>query len=119
MVHCRHRDHAHWTLPGGGIEPGESGEEAALRELWEEAGVRGAEPTFLYERPWGREQRGDIERCYLVRVSPEQEPALGGDPEADGNHELDAVAWRSLDEVREDTQVSLVLAALAARGGGP
>lgn len=30
-----------WTLPGGGIHPGESGEQAAVREAWEEVGARG------------------------------------------------------------------------------
>lgn len=31
----------HWVLPNGHIDPGESAESAALRELREEAGVRG------------------------------------------------------------------------------
>lgn len=29
-----------WVIPGGGIEPGERPEEAVLREVWEETGLR-------------------------------------------------------------------------------
>lgn len=29
-----------WCFPGGGVEAGESAEEAAVREVWEETGVR-------------------------------------------------------------------------------
>lgn len=32
-----------WIAPGGGLNPGESHEEAAIRELWEELGVTGVE----------------------------------------------------------------------------
>ncbi len=31
---------ARWALPKGHVEPGESEEEAAVREVWEETGVR-------------------------------------------------------------------------------
>lgn len=38
MVRERKRDS--WELPGGGIDPGETARVAAVRELWEESGLR-------------------------------------------------------------------------------
>ena len=38
-VFCMHRDRDTWEFPGGHREPGESVEETARRELWEETGA--------------------------------------------------------------------------------
>jgi 8-oxo-dGTP pyrophosphatase MutT (NUDIX family) len=37
-----HYPHGHWDLPKGKMEPGESQQQAALRELFEETGIQNA-----------------------------------------------------------------------------
>jgi len=40
----RHKDGGAWTIPKGGIDPGETPLDAAIREFHEETGFRSAEP---------------------------------------------------------------------------
>ncbi len=49
-------DYPWWIVPQGGVEPGQTAQEAAIVETWEEAGVRGVasqEPFAYYDYPTG------------------------------------------------------------------
>ena len=77
-----------WALPGGFVEPSESAEEGALRELMEETNVTGftVDDIFeigLFSSP-GRDPRGWIvSDAFLVPVKREDVHFQAGDDAAD------------------------------------
>jgi 8-oxo-dGTP diphosphatase len=87
LVHRRGRED--WTLPKGKVEPGESDEACAVREVEEETALRcalGPEVGFVSYT----DQRG---RPKSVRYWSMEAPAR----EAAPRHEVDAVRWVPLE----------------------
>jgi 8-oxo-dGTP diphosphatase len=82
-----------WTFPKGKLDPGESFEQAALREVEEETGMRcrlGRElPSSMYTDPKGRPK--------VVRYW-QMEAAAG---EFAANDEVDELRWAEQAEARE------------------
>jgi len=97
---------AAWQMPQGGIDPGESPREAALRELQEETGIDPALVEIVHETPdwltydipaemvpriWGGKYRGQKQRWYLMRFH-------GRDDQIEiGRNHPEFAAWRWID----------------------
>lgn len=60
-------DGVNWVLPKGHIDPGETPETAALRELQEEAGVLGAIVEHLSERQFKKRDKDAVVKYFLIR----------------------------------------------------
>lgn len=119
MVNHQHDGRSYWTLPGGGVEPGETAEEAVMREAWEETGLTTRVVDLLYRITYlstaGKEV---VERCFLLEAIGDADPALGYDPELSGKQPmLRGIGCFPLETVRNDLQVSRIIDTLISRTG--
>lgn len=111
LAHWRDRGRSGWTLPGGGVEPGEDPVEGAVREIWEETGFHASIDELLgidsliikgSDRLIGG--RGPMQALRIVyRAS-----IIGGELRHEVGGSTDEARWFDFDELATLRTVSLV-----------
>jgi NAD+ diphosphatase len=80
-----------YSVLAGFVSPGESAEEAVVREVAEESGIAARDPTFVSSQPW------PFPSSLMLGFDAQSD---GGEPRA-RDAELEDVRWVPLDEVRD------------------
>lgn len=100
-----------WQMPQGGIDPGETPEVAATRELWEETGITTAMilasapdwytydlPDYLHGKVWGGLYRGQRQKWFLMRFDG-ADHEVNITPQDAEKVEFDLWRWADIGEV--------------------
>lgn len=120
LAHWNEGRRGAWTMPGGGLEPGEEPERAARREVREETGYRVAieELLGIHSRvipPGRRLTPGVTEPLHTLRIVYRAR-VIGGRLRNETDGSTDRAEWFPLAEVPSLQRVKLVDIALEMAG---
>ncbi len=111
LPHWSEGTHHGWTMPGGGIDPGEHPADAAVREVYEETGYHveldgllGVDSIVFpaAERVHAADRPGQALRIvYRARIT-------GGELRVEEDGSTDGVAWHTQEEIDALDRVALV-----------
>ncbi len=118
LAHWNQNGHSGWTLPGGGLDPGEDPADAARREIMEETGyvaeLQGLMGVHSFVMP-EKERFSGVGPVQALRIIYRAR-IIGGELRNESDGSTDEAAWFSLNDVTSLARVELVDIALTLRG---
>jgi 8-oxo-dGTP diphosphatase len=101
----RHREHeserTYWLLPGGGMEDGETEEEAVKREVREETNLEVKVEALLLDDPAAQPGKGVYQRykTYLCNpITMDAAPGYEPEPDVSAFYAIVQVGWFSIED---------------------
>lgn len=102
MLKQHHEGRDVWMVPGGAIEEGENAQEAAIREVMEETGLKASIKGMIWHVEEVSEERGQRFVNFFLAEADGGSLGLGMDPErADGEQVMRELRYMSREEIEK------------------